>query len=180
MKQGKLLTLYKKAVDSKQIKQDDKQWIALEALQETFDQLQKPMTKKWFNFSGNEVIKGVYLYGAVGTGKTYLMDLFYQELTLKKKMRMHFHRFMKMVHEKLNLLEGKSDPLKILAKEIAGDIRVICFDEFFVENIVDAMLLGGLFEALYALNTTIIMTSNIEPDELYKDGLQRERFVPAI
>jgi len=101
-------------------------------------------------------------------------------LPFENKMRIHFHRFMHRVHEELATLAGQSDPLKVVAKRFAEETCIICFDEFFVSDITDAMILGTLFEELFAHNVTLVATSNIIPDELYRNGLQRERFLPAI
>ncbi|QOL26789.1 AFG1 family ATPase [Thalassotalea sp. LPB0316] len=125
-------------------------------------------------------VKGLYFWGGVGRGKTYLVDTFYDCLPFENKMRVHFHRFMHRVHDELKLLAGKSDPLKIIAKKFAEETSIICFDEFFVSDITDAMILGTLFEELFSLNVTLVATSNIIPDELYRNGLQRARFLPAI
>lgn len=125
-------------------------------------------------------VKGLYFWGGVGRGKTYLVDTFYDCLPFENKMRVHFHRFMHRVHQELKLLTGQSDPLKVVAKKFAQETRIICFDEFFVSDITDAMILGTLFEELFAQNVTLVATSNIIPDELYRNGLQRERFLPAI
>lgn len=126
------------------------------------------------------IIRGIYFWGGVGRGKTYLVDTFYDCLPFKNKMRVHFHRFMHRVHEELKTLHGQADPLKIIAKRFANETCIICFDEFFVSDITDAMILGTLFEELFAHNVTLVATSNIIPDELYRNGLQRERFLPAI
>nr|WP_136251823.1 cell division protein ZapE [Ningiella ruwaisensis] len=125
-------------------------------------------------------IQGIYFYGGVGRGKTYLVDTFYDCLPFEDKMRVHFHRFMQRVHKELKLLDKQSDPLKIIAKKIAKETRIICFDEFFVSDITDAMILGTLLQELFAHGIVLVATSNIVPDELYKNGLQRARFVPAI
>jgi len=125
-------------------------------------------------------IKGVYFWGGVGRGKTYLVDTFYDCLPFENKMRIHFHRFMHRVHQELKLLVGQEDPLKIIAKKFAQETRIICFDEFFVSDITDAMILGTLFEELFSHQVILVATSNIIPDELYRNGLQRERFLPAI
>ncbi len=125
-------------------------------------------------------IKGLYFWGGVGRGKTYLVDTFYDSLPFEQKVRTHFHRFMQRVHQELKSLEGQKDPLKIVARRFAGEARIICFDEFFVTDITDAMILGRLFEELFGLGVTLVATSNIVPDQLYKDGLQRARFLPAI
>lgn len=130
--------------------------------------------------SAQTIPKGLYLWGGVGQGKTYLMDIFYDSLPFKEKRRTHFHRFMQKVHRQLNELNNVSDPLQHVADQIAKQSKVLCFDEFFVSDITDAMLLGRLFEALFARGICLVATSNIEPDGLYKDGLQRARFLPAI
>ncbi|MGQ5716109.1 cell division protein ZapE [Enterobacter cloacae] len=128
----------------------------------------------------NPPVCGLYMWGGVGRGKTWLMDLFYQSLPGERKQRLHFHRFMLRVHEELTALQGKSDPLEIVADRFKAETDVLCFDEFFVSDITDAMLLGGLMKALFARGITLVATSNIPPDELYRNGLQRARFLPAI
>ena len=125
-------------------------------------------------------VKGLYFWGGVGRGKTYLMDNFYESLPFEQKMRVHFHRFMRRVHRDLTQYSGVKNPLEKVAEGIARDARVICFDEFFVSDITDAMILGGLMEQLFARGVTLIATSNIVPDKLYTNGLQRQRFLPAI
>ncbi|HDR2472870.1 cell division protein ZapE [Enterobacter soli] len=125
-------------------------------------------------------VRGLYMWGGVGRGKTWLMDMFYQSLPGTRKQRLHFHRFMLRVHEELTALQGQSDPLDIVAERFKAETDVLCFDEFFVSDITDAMLLGGLMKALFARGITLVATSNIPPDELYRNGLQRARFLPAI
>ena len=125
-------------------------------------------------------IKGLYFWGGVGRGKTYLVDTFFDSLPIEQKMRVHFHRFMHRVHHELSLLKGTSDPLLIIADKFAAETQIICFDEFFVSDITDAMILGGLFEALFARHVILVATSNIVPEDLYRNGLQRARFLPAI
>ncbi|EAP2788029.1 AFG1 family ATPase [Salmonella enterica] len=125
-------------------------------------------------------VRGLYMWGGVGRGKTWLMDLFYHSLPGERKLRLHFHRFMLRVHEELTALQGQSDPLDTIADRFKAGTDVLCFDEFFVSDITDAMLLGGLMKALFARGITLVATSNIPPDELYRNGLQRARFLPAI
>lgn len=124
--------------------------------------------------------KGLYLWGGVGRGKTWLMDSLFESLPFEKKIRTHFHRFMRSVHGELKKLKDQRDPLKLVARHFASQARIICFDEFFVADITDAMILANLLEALFAEGVILVATSNIEPDGLYRDGLQRARFLPAI
>ncbi len=127
-----------------------------------------------------EPIQGLYFWGGVGRGKTYLMDTFFDSLPFPNKLRTHFHRFMQRVHAELKRLEGTKNPLDVVAEQLAQEARIICFDEFFVTDITDAMILGGLFERLFGHGVTLVATSNIIPDRLYENGLQRQRFLPAI
>lgn len=139
----------------------------------------------------NKKNRGLYLWGDVGRGKTFLMDLFYQSLSEqylyspqseanKTVLRLHFHRFMAMIHQQLNQTSGIRDPLAHIAKQIAAKYSVICFDEFFVSDIGDAILLGRLFETLFQSEVTLVATSNVPIVDLYKNGLQRDRFLPTI
>lgn len=124
--------------------------------------------------------QGLYLWGPVGRGKTLLMDLFHASLPAGFALRLHFHRFMARVHRELAHASGKPDPLKLIAKQLAREHRVLCFDELQVSDIGDAMLLGRLFDELLRQGVVLVATSNLPPSDLYRDGLQRERFVPAI
>ena len=130
------------------------------------------------------IIKGLYFYGRVGRGKTMLMDLFYQNIPIKHKKRIHFHRFMESVHQQLNELSSHhssvDNPLARIAKSWATNIELLCFDEFFVSDIGDAMLLSGLFKELFSLGVTLVATSNCQPEQLYRNGLQRDLFLPTI
>ncbi|WP_312631409.1 cell division protein ZapE [Pantoea piersonii] len=125
-------------------------------------------------------VRGLYMWGGVGRGKTWVMDLFFQSIPGSRKLRLHFHRFMLRVHEELTQLQGQSDPLLTIADRFKAETDILCFDEFFVSDITDAMLLGTLMEALFARGITLVATSNIPPDDLYRNGLQRARFLPAI
>ncbi len=125
-------------------------------------------------------IRGLYLWGGVGRGKTFLMDLFFETLPIKAKKRIHFHRMMREVHGSRRALGNVTDPLDKVAADIARKTRVLCFDEFFVGDIGDAMILGRLLDGLFSRGVTLVATSNSKPDDLYKDGLQRQRFLPAI
>jgi len=159
---------------------------AVRHLQRLYDDLTqaKPAPKGFFAklFSKDEPapIKGLYFWGGVGRGKTYLVDTFYESLPGTRKMRVHFHRFMHRVHNELKKLNNTANPLEKIADTFKAETDIICFDEFFVQDITDAMLLGGLMEALFARGIVLVATSNIVPDELYRNGLQRARFVPAI
>jgi cell division protein ZapE len=142
------------------------------------------IVRRWFSALGNkaaaEPVRGLYLWGGVGRGKTWMMDLFYQSLPFPERRRRHFHRFMHDVHAELKALHERESPLEVVADQIAKDTRVLCFDEFFVSDIADAMILGGLFAALFKRGVTLVATSNVAPRNLYKDGLQRQRFLPTI
>ena len=127
-----------------------------------------------------EPVRGLYLWGGVGRGKTFLVDLFYDGLPSQQKYRTHFHRFMRRVQERLREHAGQSDPLAKIAEEWRDELRVLVLDEFFVTDIGDAMLLARLLEKLFAEGVTLVTTSNTAPGNLYKDGLQRESFLPAI
>ena len=125
-------------------------------------------------------VTGLYIWGDVGRGKTWLMNLFYESLPFDNKLRLHFHHFMLDIHENLAKLHKQKNPLTVIAREYAARYRVLCLDEFIVTNITDAMLLSGLLQALFDNGVTLVATSNRIPDDLYKNGLQRERFLPAI
>ncbi|MBA2724190.1 MAG: AFG1 family ATPase [Methylibium sp.] len=124
--------------------------------------------------------RGVYMHGGVGRGKSFLMDCFFQAVPLRRKTRLHFHEFMREVHRELQDLKGQADPLDELGRRIARRFRLICFDEFFVADVTDAMILHRLLAALFANRVSIIATSNFHPQALYPNGLHRERILPAI
>ncbi|MFZ2852806.1 MAG: cell division protein ZapE [Rhodocyclaceae bacterium] len=131
-------------------------------------------------FSPPKLPRGLYFWGGVGRGKSFLMDCFYAAVPYQRKRRIHFHAFMHDVHRQLNELKGESDPLLKVAERIADEVRLICFDEFHVSDIADAMILGRLLEALFKRGVIFVMTSNYPPDNLYPSGLQRENFLPTI
>ena len=124
--------------------------------------------------------RGVYMYGGVGRGKSFLMDAFFQAVPLTRKTRLHFHEFMREVHRELQDLKGLQNPLDELGKRIARRFRLICFDEFHVADVTDAMILHRLLESLFANRVSIVTTSNFHPDGLYPNGLHRDRILPAI
>lgn len=171
-------TYYNDALTAGRIRADAQQLPVVDLLETIFQQVETP---KHFldRFRKKMPTKGLYLWGSVGIGKTFLMDCFYHCLTVPK-MRLHFHQFMRRMHEELQQCEGKKNPLVLIAKKLAKETDVICFDEFFVSDIADAMILGELFSHLFENGVTLITSSNTKPDLLYKEGLQRERFLPAI
>lgn len=180
------LARYQQDLNNNGFTDDPAQVHAVQHLQTLYEQLCQQQKSGWLTkisslFSKQSPsIKGLYFWGGVGRGKTYLMDTFYHCLPFDRKLRMHFHHFMRRVHTELTDLEGEKNPLHEVAERLAKEARVICFDEFFVSDITDAMILGGLFEQLFKRGVTLVATSNVEPVNLYKDGLQRARFLPAI
>ncbi len=162
---------------------DPQQEIVVSALDDLWHALQRqrnPRLLDRIRRNGPEYIQGLYIWGTVGRGKTWLMDLFFEHLPVKRKQRVHFHRFMQRIHQSLEDQGNVRDPLPRIAADWARDCSVLCLDEFFVSDIADAMLLGGLFENLFQQGVTLVTTSNIAPDDLYRNGLQRAKFLPAI
>lgn len=177
------LDYYREQCRQNKIFEDPQQLNALENLQRVFFQLINENTKRsrWYSWlRKSQLIHGIYLWGGVGIGKTLLMDCFYKCLPFGNKMRMHFHQFMQLVHNDLTKYQGHADPLQLIADEIAKKALVLCFDELYVSDITDAMLLGRLLQCLFNRGVCLIATSNTEPDDLYKNGLQRSQFLPAI
>ena len=127
-----------------------------------------------------DIPRGVYMYGGVGRGKSFLMDCFFQAVPIVRKTRLHFHEFMREVHRELAELQGTQNPLDALGERIARRYRLICFDEFHVADITDAMILHRLLDALFENDVGFVTTSNFRPDDLYPDGLHRDRLLPAI
>ncbi|TQF67452.1 cell division protein ZapE [Pseudoalteromonas luteoviolacea] len=148
---------------------DQAQYAAISALDALLHQI-----------NNNQGAKGIYLYGPVGRGKSYLMDLFFESIHSEKKQRLHFHHFMSQIHQQLRAIQGEKNPLQKLAVQWAKSTKVLCFDEFFVKDIGDAMILSGLLEAFVKSGIIFVTTSNSHPNELYKNGLQRCRFEPTI
>jgi cell division protein ZapE len=163
---------------------DHSQAAALDRLQQLSDELTAFRSARESTlrrlFAPPDVPHGVYLWGGVGRGKTFLMDSFYATVAVRRKTRIHFHAFMRDVHAELATLNREADPLAVVAARIAARWRLICFDEFHVSDIADAMILGRLLSALFTAGVVFVMTSNYRPDTLWPDGLQRERFLPAI
>ncbi|MFN3862522.1 MAG: cell division protein ZapE [Roseateles sp.] len=176
--------LYQQTLRERGFKADEAQLRAISALQRCQDEWAAYKARR-----GNVVAKllvrppiprGVYMYGGVGRGKSFLMDCFFQAVPLTRKTRLHFHEFMREVHRELQELKGIADPLDELGKRIARRFRLICFDEFHVADVTDAMILHRLLEALFRNRVSIVTTSNFHPDELYPNGLHRDRILPAI
>jgi cell division protein ZapE len=177
------LIRYRALVEGADFIHDDDQLVAAQALDSLWHELQQqshPGLMDRIRRRPSPHVKGLYLWGGVGRGKTWLMDLFYEELPVRKKQRLHFHRFMQRVHNSLKALGNVRDPLPRIAADWSDSCSVLCLDEFFVSDIADAMLLGGLLENLFDNGVTLVTTSNIEPDGLYLNGLQRAKFLPAI
>ncbi|AQP99365.1 cell division protein ZapE [Pseudoalteromonas aliena] len=171
-----ILNHYQAKVISGELIFDAAQQNAVMALNSLSEQLQTPL--KWWQKV--PTIKGVYLYGPVGRGKSMLMDLFYKNLPIEQKQRLHFHHFIAQVHAQLSQLQGQANPLTLIAKHWANNIRVLCFDEFFVSDIGDAMIMARLFNALFEQGVMLVATSNAKPEQLYYNGLQRVLFLPTI
>lgn len=178
------LQRYQAAIATDEFNHDPIQEKAMTYLDGVYHQLIENSKEKkgLFGFFKSQPVppKGLYMWGGVGRGKTWMMDMFFESVPLQRKMRMHFHHFMQRVHKELNKLQGSSDPLEKVADIIHDEAVLICFDEFFVSNVSDAMILGDLFTMLFKRGITLVATSNIEPSGLYKDGLHRDRFMPAV
>ncbi|HAT8316509.1 TPA: cell division protein ZapE [Legionella pneumophila] len=174
-----LIEQYEAAIYRGEIDSDPEQREILEHMQRLAEDLQKK-SDSWFPWRKKHPIKGLYIYGPVGVGKTYLVDLFYQHIDEEKKARFHFHHFMQQIDAQLRRLQGKKNPLQYIAKEMAKSIRLLCFDEFLVHDVAYAMILAELLQALHRYGVVLVISSNTHPDELYLNGVHRERFIPAI
>ncbi|HSC82145.1 MAG TPA: cell division protein ZapE [Pseudomonas sp.] len=163
-----LIDSYQQAIDLHGFQADPAQWQAVHALQHCHEALH-----------ANQPTNGVYLWGPVGRGKTWLMDRFHQSLQIPAR-RQHFHHFMQWVHRRLFQLTGTPAPLQALVRELRQEVRVLCFDELFVNDIGDAIIIGNLLQAMFEHGITLVSTSNQMPQQLYADGFNRERFTPAI
>lgn len=177
------LTRYRERLGSGDFTPDPAQEAAVETLDTLWNELVspgRPSLVDRLKRNRPSVVQGLYLWGSVGRGKTWLMDLFFDSLPFENKTRVHFHRFMQRVHDGLRRAGNVRDPLPSIAADWARTSRVLCLDEFFVSDIADAMLLAGLLDALFQNGVTLVTTSNVEPGDLYRDGLQRAKFLPAI
>lgn len=175
---------YEHALSERGYKADDAQRKAVERLQQAYDDWvaykSQRSNKLMRLISRPEVPRGVYMWGGVGRGKSFLMDSFYSVVPVKRKTRLHFHEFMRSIHRELDELRGVENPLDEVARRVAKKYRLICFDEFHVSDIADAMILYNLLKALFDNGVSFIMTSNYLPDALYPDGLHRDRMLPTI
>ncbi|TAK87221.1 MAG: cell division protein ZapE [Betaproteobacteria bacterium] len=179
-----VVSLYEQHLEKRGFVADASQWRAVERLQRLYEEWTAYKARR--NNALKRLVvkpplpKGVYLWGAVGRGKSFLMDSFYLCLPLVRKRRVHFHHFMREIHRELDELKGTEDPIAAAAARTARRYRLICFDEFHVSDIADAMILGRFLEQVMERGVVFCMTSNYAPDELYPNGLQRARFAPAI
>jgi len=175
---------YQAGISQKHILYDPHQEVAVGYLQALYEALLKLSSRSGWFFKlrrrRTPPSTGVYLWGGVGRGKTWLMDQFYETAPLEAKQRWHFDEFMRFVHGKIAQLPLAPDPLETISSHMAEQIRLLCLDEFHVDDIGDAMLLAGLLDGLLSRGVILVATSNLAPDELYKNGLQRSRFLPAI
>jgi len=179
-----VVALYQSSLAKRGFVSDPAQWRAVERLQRLYEEWSAYKARRSNALKRllvrPELPKGVYLWGPVGRGKSFLMDAFFLCVPLVRKRRVHFHHFMREIHRELDELRGTEDPLAAVAEKTARRYRLICFDEFHVADIADAMILGRFLEQAMARGVEFVMTSNYPPDGLYPNGLQRERFVPAI
>jgi cell division protein ZapE len=182
--QGDVVSLYRQSLARRGFVSDPAQWRAVERLQRLFDEWRAYKARR--NTALKRLLvkpplpKGVYLWGGVGRGKSFLMDAFYLCVPLVRKRRVHFHHFMREIHRDLAELRGTEDPIAAVAQRTAKRWRLICFDEFHVSDIADAMILGRFLGQVMDRGVEFVMTSNYHPDQLYPNGLQRERFIPVI
>lgn len=181
------LSRYQQDLKNPEFEPDAAQQVAVENLQRLYEVLvaETPRKKSWlaklgFSDDKRRPVQGLYFWGGVGRGKTYLVDTFFECLPFDKKLRMHFHRFMHRVHLERKALREQTDPLVIIGKQLASEARVLCFDEFVVNDVADAVILVKLMRVLFDEGVTLVATSNVEPKNLYLGGLQRDLFLPAI
>ncbi|MCB1802714.1 MAG: AFG1 family ATPase [Gammaproteobacteria bacterium] len=177
-----LIATYQARLAAEQFTDDPEQRRAIDALQRVADDLTRKPPSGWRSLFSKPLppIRGLYLWGGVGRGKTWLMDMFHEHASHVPSARFHFHRFMQHVHAQMRSVKGRSNPLQIVAGRMAGDWRLLCLDEFNVVDIGDAVILAGLLRSLLEQGVVLVTTSNVVPDELYRDGIQRASFLPAI
>jgi cell division protein ZapE len=167
--------------DSEQLRVLDKLQALFEELEDYRQYRQGKLNRLVTNLgAGRKPPRGMYIWGGVGRGKSLMMDAFYKVSRHRRKRRVHFHEFLREIHARMRTLSGQPDPLDTISTEIAREVRLLCFDEFHVSDIADAMILARLLELLIAKGVVLVMTSNYQPDDLYPHGLQRARFLPAI
>jgi len=175
---------YQHALTERGFKSDAAQQRAVDRLQQAYDDWVEYKAQRSSAFkrliNRPDVPRGVYMWGGVGRGKSFLMDSFYSVVPVVRKTRLHFHEFMRAVHRQLDELKGVEDPLVEVAKRIAKKYRLICFDEFHVNDVADAMIMYNLLSKLFEYGVSFVMTSNYDPDKLYPDGLHRDRMLPTI
>ncbi len=152
----------------------------LERLRAELAELEQTGSSLLRMFQRSEPVRGVYLWGGVGRGKSFLMDCLYEAAPVARKRRVHFHRFMQVIHQRMGALQGETDPLKLLGRETAHEVRLLCLDELQVSDIGDAMIMRNLLASLFEHGVALVTTSNQHPDELYAHGLQRAQFLAAI
>ncbi|MEO8628616.1 MAG: cell division protein ZapE, partial [Betaproteobacteria bacterium] len=178
-----VLPAFESIAQAQDFELDDAQREALRAFQRLYDDLLqvergwRPLARL---FGRKRAVQGLYLWGAVGRGKSFLMDAFFRLAPTAEKQRTHFHRFMQDIHRRLHVLQGESNPLDLIAEQVSMSTRLLCLDEFHVNDIGDAMLMSGLLHGLFERGMVLMTTSNQRPDALYEHGLQRVRFLPAI
>lgn len=177
-----LITTYEARLAAEGLTDDPEQRQAIDALQRLADELMQKPPSGWRSFFSKPGLptRGLYLWGGVGRGKTWLMDMFHEHVSDVASARFHFHRFMQRVHSDLRSVKGKANPLQVVAGRMAREWRLLCLDEFNVVDIGDAVILAGLLRSLLDQGMVLVTTSNVVPDELYRDGIQRASFLPAI
>lgn len=184
-----LREIYSRQITQRGFQPDTAQLAAVEHLDRLRDKLlatngKRSRSPRWLRRLGAAAdrppVRGLYLWGGVGRGKTWLMDLFFHSLPFPERRRRHFHRFMHELHAELKALGQIESPLEQVAERVSRDARVLCFDELYVTDIADAMILSNVFDSLFRRGVTLVVTSNVPPRDLYRNGLQRQRFLPAI
>lgn len=174
-----LMDQYVASIQRGEITDDQQQRAIIPVLQATADSLR--IVRPWYLFTGRKpAVTGVYICGPVGAGKTYLMDLLYSCVEIKKKKRFHWHQFMQYIDAQLRLRQGQRDPVKSIAQKISKNVKLLCLDEFLVNDVADASILALLLQTLFARGVVLVITSNTQIDGLYAHGIHRDQFLPAI